>query len=220
MQAVSLIFLAIAVSMDGLGVGFTYGLRKIKLSWWSIILIMMLSCTMLFISMLLGHWISDWLSDQLAQWIGASILILLGVWALFQLDQQHGTKKEPLTPSLTTDGSPTTLTRIELKRLGIVIQILREPTLADVDDSGTISFSETLLLGLALSLDAFGAGLGAALLNYPMFTTALAIAVVSGCCLWLGIWLGNLFSYLRWLTRLSLLPGLLLIVLGIFRLLS
>ena len=46
-----------------------------------------------------------------------------------------------------------------------MIQILRKPTVADFDKSGTISAGEALLLGIALSVDSFGAGIGASLLG-------------------------------------------------------
>ena len=69
---------------------------------------------------------------------------------------------------------------IELKRIGIVIQILRTPQMADVDRSGIISASEALLLGIALSLDSFGAGLGAAMIGFSPLLTALVISTASG----------------------------------------
>ena len=55
--------------------------------------------------------------------------------------------------------------KLEIASLGLVIQILRKPTVADFDKSGTISAGEALLLGIALSVDSFGAGIGASLLG-------------------------------------------------------
>ena len=49
--------------------------------------------------------------------------------------------------------------KLEIASLGLVIQILRKPTVADFDKSGTISAGEALLLGIALSVDSFGAEL-------------------------------------------------------------
>ena len=45
----------------------------------------------------------------------------------------------------------------EIKSLGVVINILQKPTEVDFDNSGTINGVEALVLGIALSLDAFGA---------------------------------------------------------------
>ena len=52
----------------------------------------------------------------------------------------------------------------EIRSLGVVIHILKKPTRADFDRSGIITGLEALFLGVALSLDAFGAGIGAAML--------------------------------------------------------
>ena len=58
----------------------------------------------------------------------------------------------------------------EIKSLGVVISILQKPTDVDFDKSGTINGVEALVLGIALSLDAFGAGIGAAMIGIsPLF---------------------------------------------------
>ncbi|WP_372636321.1 manganese efflux pump, partial [Cohnella sp.] len=48
--SVSLLLLALAVSLDGFGVGVTYGLRGIRVPWVSIAIIAACSGLMLFIS--------------------------------------------------------------------------------------------------------------------------------------------------------------------------
>lgn len=108
---------------------------------------------------------------------------------------------------------------IELKRLGLVIQILRTPSIADVDRSGIISAYEAVLLGAALSLDAFGAGIGAALLGFTPWLTAAVIALASGTFLGLGLQIGFRYAELKWIRKLSVLPGFLLIFMGIMKLL-
>ena len=55
-----------------------------------------------------------------------------------------------------------------IRPLGLVVKILREPTVADTDTSGMIDIKEALLLGSALALDALGAGLGAAATGYNL----------------------------------------------------
>jgi putative sporulation protein YtaF len=111
------------------------------------------------------------------------------------------------------------LISIELRRLGLVIQILRTPSVADMDRSGNISSSEALLLGIALSLDAFGAGIGAALIGLTPVLTASAIAAASGTFLGIGLRVGFLYAEINWIRKLSLLPGCVLIIMGIMKLL-
>lgn len=62
--------------------------------------------------------------------------------------------------------------------------------MADMDNSGSISSAEAFLLGTALSLDAFGAGIGAAMMGFPPVPTAFLIALMSALFLRLGMWIG------------------------------
>jgi putative sporulation protein YtaF len=73
------------------------------------------------------------------------------------------------------------------------------------------------MLGIALSLDAFGAGIGAALLNFSPLLLALAILFMSFIFLLSGLRMGQFFSHLKWIHRVSFLPGVLLILIGILR---
>ena len=106
---------------------------------------------------------------------------------------------------------------VEIRSLGIVIQILRKPTMADFDRSGTITGMEAVFLGVALSLDAFGAGVSAALLNYSVTFTTFLVCLLSFCFLFGGLKVGKVFGKYKWLKKYSFLPGIMLIVLGIFK---
>jgi len=54
----AMILLALAVSLDGLGVGLSYGLRRIRLPWTSLVLVSLVSVTASFLSMVTGHLIT------------------------------------------------------------------------------------------------------------------------------------------------------------------
>lgn len=83
-----------------------------------------------------------------------------------------------------------------------MIQILRKPTVADFDKSGTISAGEALLLGIALSVDSFGAGIGASLLGYVPAMMAILVAIMSSLFLFIGMKLGTVLSNMKWLQNL------------------
>jgi putative Mn2+ efflux pump MntP len=70
-----------------------------------------------------------------------------------------------------------------------------------------------------LSLDAFGAGIGAAMIGYPPLLTAVLIAAASGSFLWVGTRVGFRVSGWRWVRQLTLLPGIILIAIGLLKLL-
>ncbi|MGZ0040490.1 MntP/YtaF family protein [Paenibacillus ottowii] len=112
-----------------------------------------------------------------------------------------------------------TLFSLEFREWGLVIRILRSPSAADMDRSGSISATEAVWLGIALSVDAFGAGLGAAMLGFHPLYTALAITLFSGVFLIAGMKAGFFLSAFRFMKALGVLPALLLIMMGILKLL-
>jgi putative sporulation protein YtaF len=229
-SAVSLLVLAFAVSLDGFGVGITYGLRKIRIPLASVVIIAGMSGLVILLSMMVGVLLARWLSPEGASAVGAFILIGIGLWALIQFARggERDGEPEPAASAAPSAGRPDPagapparkeLLSIEIRQFGIIVQILKTPSAADMDRSGIITTGEALLLGTALSLDAFGAGIGAALVGFTPLWTALVIAAASGTFLWLGMRVGFMAAGLRWVRRLSVLPGLLLIAIGLLKLL-
>ncbi|MBP1154630.1 MULTISPECIES: sporulation membrane protein YtaF [unclassified Paenibacillus] len=224
LPVVSLILLAFAVSLDGFGVGVMYGFRKIRIPLLSIVIISFCSGLIIYTSMQVGVLMARVVDPAVAQYVGAIILMGIGVWAVYQIfsgkKDEEGKEETSRTP-VVLESAPAgakAIWYIELKRLGLVIQILRTPSIADVDRSGNISAYEAVLLGVALSLDAFGAGIGAAMLGFTPWLTAAVIALASGTFLGIGLQIGFRYAELRWIRKLSILPGFLLILMGIVKL--
>nr|WP_125665732.1 sporulation membrane protein YtaF [Paenibacillus baekrokdamisoli] len=228
-HAASLILLAFAVSLDGFGVGVTYGMRRIRIPILSVVIIALCSGIVVWVSMQIGAVLSGYMSPMFAKGIGAVLLMLIGCWALYQYWRRSHLRDSDSVPveeeqiqrqeaTLDTEEASTVLI-LELKRLGLVIQILRTPQMADVDRSGIISASEALLLGIALSLDSFGAGLGAAMIGFSPILTAVVLSTTSGLFLLAGMKLGFKFAAWQGMRALSILPGILLFVMGLVKLL-
>lgn len=209
-HTISLFLLAFAVSLDSFSVGLTYGLRKVRIPLKSILIISCCSAAVLILAMVFGHFFEQLFSSKVAGRIGGLILIFLGAWILFQFFRPDKTKELSV--------NETTLLNFEIKSLGVVINILRKPMSADFDRSGAITGIEALLLGLALSLDAFGAGIGAALLGFSPLILAVSVAVMSSLFVYLGMKFGALFAKYQWVQKFSFLPGVLLILIGIWKL--
>jgi putative sporulation protein YtaF len=205
--------LACALSFDSFVAGMTYGMRKVKIPVVSVSVIAGFSGGLMFLSLHAGHWIAHGFSPFWSQLAGALILMGLGIWTLINKGQRE---EEPVANQESESGK--TLLSFEIRMLGLVIQILKTPMAADVDRSGVISPMEAVWLGLALSLDAFGAGLGAAMMGYPPFPLALAIAATSALFLLAGIRTGWKVSGKRLPALMEYLPGLLMIAIGLFRL--
>ncbi|WP_282936890.1 sporulation membrane protein YtaF [Paenibacillus sp. RC67] len=226
---ISLLILALAVSLDGFGVGVMYGLRKIRMPLLSVAIISCCSGCIIYLAMQIGVFISHFVDPVYAKAIGGVILIGIGIWAVYQVmmekkeadNGEHTGISAELPVKITgAESIPTTreVLNIELKRFGLVIQILRTPSIADMDRSGNISPYEALLLGIALSLDAFGAGIGAALIGFAPLLTSAVIALASGTFLASGLRIGYKYSDMSWLRRLSVFPGCVLIIMGIMKL--
>lgn len=227
LPVISLLILAFAVSLDGFGVGAMYGLRKIRIPLLSIGIISLWSGIIIFSSMQIGVLLSSFLSPEAAKRIGAAILIGIGIWAFAQVLQNKS--QEAQEPEISLEPLPAEpqggdtllktkeILNLELKRFGLVIQILRTPSIADVDKSGNISASEATLLGLALSLDAFGAGIGAALIGFAPLLTAAVIALASGIFIATGLRIGFRYAEINWMRKLSILPACVLVLMGIMK---
>lgn len=195
-----LIFLIIAVSLDGFGVGITYGMRKIHVPFIALSIIMLCSGVVVFTSMTIGNFLSTLITPRGAEIFGGVILISIGIFSFWNIYREHsnGVEQEPSE-----------------NKLDDIKTVFKTPDKADLDYSGVISINEALLLGLALALDAFGAGIGASMLGYSALLTTLLIAIMSGLFLFSGIRLGLYLSTKKRLQRMKFIPPLLLIILGI-----
>ncbi|WP_309121405.1 sporulation membrane protein YtaF [Paenibacillus sp.] len=220
----SMLALALAVSLDGLSAGMMYGIRKIRIPAYSIGIVSLLSAFVLFGSMAVGGLFVEWLPERAARWTGAAILIAIGVWAIVQMLLTSRRESASDADQLASAGAgepaeaEKTLLQWEIRQLGLIIRIWRTPSMADMDRSGVITASEAVLLGIALSLDSLGAGVGAALIGFPPVATSLMIGAACGACIAIGVKLGFLLSGWRWIGKLTLLPGCILIVMGFMKL--
>lgn len=208
-QLISLILLAFAVSLDSFSVGFTYGLRKMHLPQKSIMIIACCSALTMILAMEVGKFAAKVVSPEIAGKIGGAILVGIGIWVLIQFFRPPKQKN--------MSHHEKTLLNFEIKSLGVVIHVLRKPLDADFDNSGMITGFEAIILGMALSLDAFGAGIGAALIGFSPYIMAIAVALMSSLFLTAGIKFGKFFTKVKWMQKFTLLPGFLLIIIGILK---
>jgi putative sporulation protein YtaF len=201
-----LFLLVIAVSIDGLGVGITYGMQKIKVPIRAILIIMFCSGIVLLTSMTIGSFLQNFISVDIAQSIGGVILISLGLFSLFNIIRSNINKEKKMKEESSTS------------KLKNITTVFATPDKADLDKSGNISIGEALILGFALALDAFGAGIGASLLGYIPWITALLIATMSGIFLFSGMKIGLFLAKHEKLQKLSFLAPTILIGLGVLNL--
>lgn len=206
MLLVTTFLFAMALSLDSLGVGISYGLQKIKISPAALVVICCCSAAVLAVSMLVGQFLTKIIAVETVRLLGAGLLIGLGTFSLIKgLIEVF---QQPEGPIL----------KLNVSSLGIVIQVLKEPASADADRSGIVTGKEAFLLGLALSMDSFGAGIGAALLGLEMLSTSLCVGICAFAFISLGERIGQQLGAVQKYQKMALLPGMILICIGISRL--
>ncbi|HYF92879.1 MAG TPA: sporulation membrane protein YtaF [Symbiobacteriaceae bacterium] len=221
MDGLSLALLALALSLDSLTVGLLYGVRGIKLSWPAMLIVSMASGGLLSVAMGGGRLVSGWLPPGVAGRLGALILVSVGLWITYQTWRSHSrTQAGPIAPAppAMAEG-PLKVWRLRLGSIGVVIEILREPGAADLDHSGHISVTEACFLGVALALDSVAAGLGAAMAGFSPYGLPIAAAAGSLGLMLVGSRAARLLPF-RLEGRWAMLHGLVLVVLGLYRMIG
>lgn len=212
----SITILAISLSLDALGVGLVYGLRQIRIPLGPKLVICLFSILYSALALAIGKSLAAVLPAGGAKLLGVAILTLMGIWIILQALLRKSDDESEARPAV--QGSKT-LFKWAIKSLGITIQIVKNPTRGDIDASGTIDILEALLLGLALSVDAIGVGIGSALTGFHSMIIPLVIGLFQLGFLYIGTTLGEKVAAFGKLNKkvLSLVPGFLLISLAILR---
>ncbi|ETI66669.1 sporulation membrane protein YtaF [Neobacillus vireti] len=180
-----LIILAFAVSssIDNLGVGISYGIRKIHIRLGPNILIGIICFLMSMAGISFGVWLSKILPGILPVIFGAVILFIIGIRIiLLAKPRKRGTSKVK-----NEDG----------EQPSSIKGILRNPEIADTDKSGEIGWGEAIILGIALSANALTNGLGAGLLGLSPLAISLTAAIGSIVSVWAGVNLGSKLASVR-----------------------
>lgn len=211
----SIVLLALSLSVDAFSAGLVYGLRQIKIPLSSKLLISLFSVIYTFIALLAGKSLSQMVPYSFSKLFGVAILTLMGIWIIIQTYVKKET--DHLTP--TRPNSAKTLLKIGIKSLGVTIHILKNPVEFDLDSSGVIDTAESLLLGLGLSLDAIGVGIGSALLGFHSLLIPLSVGLFQLLSITLGFLIGEncalKFDFnQKWL---GLIPGIILIILALIK---
>lgn len=218
------IIMAFSLSLDAFGVGMVYGLRKIGIQLTAKLIICFFSVFYSSLSLIAGKSISGFLPVSVSRLIGIIILLFMGCWIIIQAivnkeKQSQETYPTALEKERKNNAKKETLYKIAFKSLVIYVQIIRNPSECDVDRSGFIDPKEALMLGLVLSVDAIGAGIGSGMSGLHTMLIPVLTSVFQLSFLNLGMFLSKKFILAKmpdkWI--ISILPGILIIFLAIMR---
>jgi len=215
----SAILFALALSFDGFGVGLSYGIRRIRLPILALLIITLCTVIAMGTAVFFGEVLMGFITFVSPQLLGGAILLALGGYQLAKAIQRllKGDSPQAVPAGAITIREP--ILKFEFRVLGIVVQVLKTPEQADLDGSGVISAKESVLLGAALSLDAFSAGLiiGLAMGIWESLTIIGWVALTQIIMIKLGQALAGKIPE-EFLSKLGLLPGAMLILIALRKL--
>lgn len=166
-------------SIDNLGVGLSYGFRKINVAFGKNLLIAIICFLMSMGGITFGVWLSTILPGMLPVIIGALLLLIIGIRIiLLAKPQNEMDSNNEMQPKNVQD-------------------ILRNPEEAHFKKSGEIGWGESVLLGVALSANALTNGVGAGLLGLSPLIISITAAIGSFITVWMGVKLGSKVADVR-----------------------
>jgi putative sporulation protein YtaF len=209
LHLLSIFLIAVSSNLDNTGVGTAYGIRKINIPITSNLIIAVVTSTGTLLSILLGEAVYLFLSEQMTALLGGGIIILAGIWVIFQekfLQRERAPKEEK---ELVAE---TGLARFGFRQL---VQLLNNPILADSNFDGEIDLRESIPLAFGLTINNIPNGVAAGMLGLSLPILLSVNFPISLITIWLGIYLGYLG--IRWVGKYAgLLAGLLLIFVGLY----
>ncbi|MDI6601372.1 MAG: sporulation membrane protein YtaF [Thermoanaerobacteraceae bacterium] len=197
-----MVILALALSIDSLCVGLSYGMRRIAIPFVPLLAVSFISSISTYISMYIGNGLAVFLNPQYSKILGAFILIGVGIYVFISAIRERRVGQEDAE-----------LLTIRLNFIEITVKVIEQPLKADLDNSGSISTVEAVFLGIALAMDAFGASLGASMGGMPLIGLPVAVGIFNMLFIYLGVYIGKSVTAAKD-ERLKYLPGIILILLG------
>jgi len=216
------VLLAVILSIDCLGVGLSYGMRHMILPWYGRVIISCCSGVAIAVSMFLGRLLKGVIPGEQIHLFGECMLVCLGLFFLVRsiMDLRKDSLGQEDTQT-SEDGCITEapLFQWRIPGLDIIIRIMNNPQHADLDQSGQINSKEAVWLGFALAMDSFGAGVCIALMGFSMLGVSICTLIFAYLLVTAGYLWGNHAGENPAYRKLNLLPGIMLITLGMIRIL-
>lgn len=159
--------LTFSSSIDNLGVGISYGIRNIRISHFSNLIISVICFLFSVAGIYFGLWLSKILPGIMPVVIGSFLLVVIGLRIV--------------------------LLAIPRKVASTEINGLTK----NIGESGGIGFVESIFLGIGLSANALTNGLGAGLFGLNPIAICVAAAIGSFITVWGGVALGRKIAHVR-----------------------
>lgn len=212
-----MIILALALSIDAFGIGISYGVRKIDFKVLSLAIISFIAFLFSSVSIWFGNIIASFFSEKITSFISILILVILGLF-IIKKGLEKNENIEPISiPTINNEHK--NLYSFFIKSLGITINVIKTPSICDINHSLKIDPKEALYLGIALSLDCIGTSIAVSSFEKNTFLFPVFIVIFQLTFLLLGTFLGKK-TIIKVLdeSKISIISGLILIIIGFLRL--
>ncbi|MFT8349750.1 sporulation membrane protein YtaF [Clostridium saccharoperbutylacetonicum] len=204
------LLLVSSLCIDSFVASIAYGTSKIHIPHISKIIINLVCTITLACSLLIGSILKSFLPSNLPVILGFFLLMLLGIYRLFESIFKSYISK------YSRSDKPLTFKIFDFK---FILQVYADEIKADFDNSKSLNIKESFYLGLALSLDSLAVGIGSSLCNVNYFEVLILCFIIGLISVSFGSFLGKKFAQ-KLNLNLSWLSGALLILLAILRVLK
>ena len=195
-----ILIIAVVNNLDNIGVRIAYSIRGIKISTlinlWISVITFVISASAAFS----GAIMSELLSKRLASVVSMLLLSAIGLWIIVEpFIKKHQSAVEPSNDAGAKG----------------FWHILGNPHHADKDGSKHIDFQVATVLGIALSINNIGGGMGAGMIGLNSFLVGLFSAIFSFLALWAGNYIAEYFMRWKLGNAATIVAGMALIAIGI-----
>jgi putative sporulation protein YtaF len=161
--------------LDSFIVATAYGVKRLSINFLDNFIFALISSVGTLLSMYFGKITSTFLPVKFSIYIGPSIIIIIGIWTIYDTIKSEILKKQ------------------EVLDIGIPFYntFIQNPEKADIDKSGYIDSKESLLLGISLAANNIGMGFGAGAAKIPILITTVMTFLFSIISISLGSYAGR-----------------------------
>lgn len=201
------LLLVCSLCVDSFVASMAYAASKIHISKLSATIINLVCTITLAFSLALGSIVKQFLPSQIPEILGFCLLIILGVYRLFEfLFKSYIAKRFLLNEPL----------KFKLFDFNFVLKVYSNEITADFDKSKSLNPKEAFYLATALSLDSIAVGFSSSLCSINYFQVLIFCIVIGYAAIFMGNLVGKNFAK-KFHVELSWLSGLLLIILAFVR---
>ena len=201
------LLLVLSLCLDTFVASVAYGTDKIKIPFYSSIIINLICSLFLGISLFLSNILKDFIPINIASSLSFLLLLSLGIYRIFEVFFKKYIRK------FSDKDMPLTFKVFDFK---FVLQIYADEIKADYDKSKLLTAKEAFYLAVALSLDSLAVGFDSGLGYINYIQVILLCFLVGIVCISLGSYLGRHFANIINI-NISWVSGVLLIILAAIR---